>query len=74
MPIYEYKCKDCGQEFETLVLGSEKPVCEKCNSQNLEKKFSSFAVGNTTSSDMSDCSTGACNLTNQCPSGVCGLN
>jgi putative FmdB family regulatory protein len=27
MPIYEYHCKNCDQDFEYLVFGSEKPNC-----------------------------------------------
>jgi putative FmdB family regulatory protein len=27
MPIYEYLCKSCGSEFETLVRASETPAC-----------------------------------------------
>lgn len=29
MPIYEYKCKSCGKEFEVIQKFSDKPV-EKC--------------------------------------------
>ncbi|MCK5487392.1 MAG: zinc ribbon domain-containing protein, partial [Desulfobacterales bacterium] len=25
MPIYEYHCKKCDQDFEYLLFGSEKP-------------------------------------------------
>jgi len=44
MPLFEYECKECGREFEALVLGAEKPVCPSCRSENLEKVFSAFAV------------------------------
>jgi putative FmdB family regulatory protein len=30
MPIYEYHCKKCDQDFEYLVFGSEKPNCPSC--------------------------------------------
>ncbi|NLW30118.1 MAG: zinc ribbon domain-containing protein [Fibrobacter sp.] len=44
MPIYEYKCKECGKEFEELVpIGIDKnPSCPSCSSENTEKKFSIF--------------------------------
>lgn len=45
MPVYEYVCSGCGHEFEELVFGDEKPVCPKCASAELEKKFSVFAAG-----------------------------
>ena len=37
MPIYEYACKACGHEFETLVLGETKPECPSCQSRDLER-------------------------------------
>ena len=42
MPIYEYQCKSCGEEFEFLVLGGDQPVCPKCGAGEPEKKMSSF--------------------------------
>lgn len=41
MPIYEYKCKDCGSHFEKRQSVSDEPlkVCEKCQG-NLEKQWS----------------------------------
>jgi putative FmdB family regulatory protein len=44
MPIYEYVCRECDSEFEELVQGGRQPRCPSCNSGELEKKFSSFAV------------------------------
>lgn len=50
MPIYEYRCDSCGEEFEKLVLAaSEKPLCPQCNSSRVHKLMSAcaFSVGNT---------------------------
>jgi putative FmdB family regulatory protein len=44
MPIYEYACRSCGNEFETLVRSSDTPSCSKCASRDLEKKLSVFAA------------------------------
>jgi putative FmdB family regulatory protein len=44
MPIFEYACRACGHEFETLVRASETPSCSKCASPDLEKKLSVFAA------------------------------
>ncbi len=47
MPIFEYKCVDCGKISEFLEkAGSKKNhKCEHCGSSNLEKQFSVFSAG-----------------------------
>lgn len=52
MPIFEYRCKNCGEKFETLVFSSQtKPVkCEKCGSEQTEKLMSTFASGGVSGS------------------------
>lgn len=45
MPIYEYKCRKCGHEFEALLRPPvTKAACPKCKSQALEQQLSAFAV------------------------------
>ncbi len=44
MPIYEYKCRSCSDEFELLVLGKTVPVCPSCQSQDLEQLLSTFGM------------------------------
>jgi putative FmdB family regulatory protein len=44
VPVYEYRCKQCKNEFETLVRGQELPSCPACSSQELEKLLSLPAV------------------------------
>lgn len=41
MPIYEYKCSECGAHFEKMQKVSDEPltVCEVCGG-NLEKQWS----------------------------------
>ncbi len=48
MPIYEYRCRQCGKAFELLVrTGSgqdeEGPRCPACDSNDLKRLFSLFA-------------------------------
>jgi putative FmdB family regulatory protein len=43
VPLYEYECKKCGHEFEALVIGTRKPACPKCKSEDLQKRVSSVA-------------------------------
>ncbi len=40
MPIYEYICDSCGNEFELLVRGSETPACPECANAELTRKLS----------------------------------
>jgi putative FmdB family regulatory protein len=43
VPIYEYNCENCGDEFECLVFRSDETVnCPKCGNENPKKKMSSF--------------------------------
>jgi len=44
MPIFEYVCRDCHREFETLVTAARQPECPSCHGRDLEKQFSVFAV------------------------------
>jgi putative FmdB family regulatory protein len=47
MPIFEYKCEQCGHVMEVLQKGRDagKLVCAKCGGSSLRKLLSSFAVG-----------------------------
>jgi putative FmdB family regulatory protein len=40
MPIYEYTCRKCDQDFELLVRAEEEPACPSCGGQKLDKRFS----------------------------------
>jgi putative FmdB family regulatory protein len=44
MPIFEYSCHDCGQQFETLVRSGTTPECPSCHSTELDKQLSVFAT------------------------------
>ncbi|MBC8208448.1 MAG: zinc ribbon domain-containing protein [Desulfobulbaceae bacterium] len=43
MPIYEFKCNSCGQNFESLVLiasAVDSITCKHCNSTDIKKIIS----------------------------------
>ncbi len=43
MPIYEYNCEKCGDDFECIVFRTDEPVeCPKCGNKSPTKKMSSF--------------------------------
>lgn len=45
MPIFEFKCHDCGYKFEELVPTSDsRRNCPKCGSENTGKLMSTFAA------------------------------
>ncbi len=70
MPIYEYVCNSCGEEFEQLVFGSDKVIkCRKCGSPDTAKKMSTFAMksgsrfvgtGKKASSGCAGCTSSSC--------------
>lgn len=56
MPIYEYKCKTCGEKFEVLVYSeSDKIICDKCGSEDSERLMSGFASIGGSSGISSSC-------------------
>jgi putative FmdB family regulatory protein len=46
MPIYEYACRACGHRFEHLLLPAARtdPACPECESCDLERLMSGFAL------------------------------
>lgn len=82
MPIFEYKCNDCGEQFDFLhksINNIEDVNCLSCNSENIKKLMSTFSASfsNSGSSDFG-CSDGSCGIpaapSGGCATGMCGLN
>jgi putative FmdB family regulatory protein len=47
MPIYEYRCKDCGTRFEKLVRrpsAVSEIECPSCGQKDLKQELSVFAT------------------------------
>ncbi len=47
MPIYVFKCEDCGQVFEVFVFRSEEEEeikCPNCGSEKVVKELAPFGV------------------------------
>jgi putative FmdB family regulatory protein len=44
MPIYDFRCRRCGAEFERLVMGKTAGLCPQCGGRALERLPSRFAV------------------------------
>ncbi|MCX7794435.1 MAG: zinc ribbon domain-containing protein [Thermodesulfovibrionales bacterium] len=63
MPIFEYKCNVCSEEFEKLVLRKEEEItCPKCGKKDIKKKFSVFGMSGVENrgSGCSSCSSSSC--------------
>lgn len=48
MPIYDFKCRKCGNEFEQVVKGDEAPSCPACGAGDTERSFPLSAGVSTT--------------------------
>jgi len=47
MPLYEYRCRACGERFEILQRmgdGAEGLECPRCGARQAEKQLSTFAA------------------------------
>jgi putative FmdB family regulatory protein len=65
MPLFEFRCKDCGRKTEFLERGSgrSRHVCPHCGGRKLQKLFSTFSAGRSDSgSNGGSCPTGTCPL------------
>ena len=46
MSIYEYRCRQCGNEFEVIQnIDDKQPTCPKCASEDIEKNLSITNTG-----------------------------
>lgn len=60
MPIYEYLCNRCKKEFSLLFLKPtevENAKCRHCNSRDIKKLLSAFAVHQTEESRLANIDT-----------------
>jgi len=69
MPIYEFKCLDCGHVFEFLKLKKEdekhEMKCPKCKSSEIERVLSTVSVitsggGGKAKQTVKSCGSGTC--------------
>lgn len=79
MPIFEYLCKDCGRPFEKIVPRYDSPAdCTHCNSDNVEKQLSVFAVAGpsrdtVTTRGFASVSDSGCGRCGAAQPGSCGM-
>jgi putative FmdB family regulatory protein len=64
MPLFEYECRGCHQQFEYLTRDGQSPSCPSCKGDDLQKLLSAFAVSTGGSVKSFDAPAGGC--------GTCG--
>ena len=72
MPIYEYICLSCKEEFEAIRPISQKDAviaCEKCGSRDVKRKLAVFYAHSGGSASPVTSSSGGCA---SCSGGDCG--
>ena len=49
MPLYEYRCEECGAQFEKLVGASNRDdvECAECGAERTQRQVSTFAARST---------------------------
>ena len=45
MPLFDFRCQQCGHDFEDLITGEEQAECPSCQSAKVERQIAVFAVG-----------------------------
>jgi len=70
MPIYEFRCLQCNECFEILVINRDEPVqmhCPKCKSEEFERvlSVSNHSIGGGSGGRQPQMQT------RSCPSGSC---
>jgi putative FmdB family regulatory protein len=73
MPLFEYRCNDCGRDFEKIVPRHDSQTdCPHCASVDIEKQLSVFAVAGSAESDASDAAQG-CGRCGAAEPGMCQM-
>lgn len=80
MPLFEYRCTDCGSLTEQMVLAGDTdrsaPSCAKCGSGHTSRMLSTFAAHGTHKENGGFdgmCGGGECETPAMCGTGACGM-
>jgi putative FmdB family regulatory protein len=74
MPIFEYICRDCGSAFERIVPRHDSETeCIHCNSENIEKQLSVFAVTGPSAGNEMPAEGGGCGRCGAAQPGMCQM-
>jgi putative FmdB family regulatory protein len=75
MPVYEYKCRDCGEIIEVFqkTFAAREVSCERCHSTNTEKIFSPPAAVRVSTAETSTKGTTCCGRSERCDTPPCSV-
>ena len=74
MPIFEFKCLQCGEVLEILIMNNDDQhelKCKKCNSEEMEKIINTTSYNMGIGSSSEGKSSGPSVETKTCGSGSC---
>ena len=75
MPLFEYRCLECGEQFETVVFDRHRTVtCKKCHSARVQKLVSVFAVAGHSRKEAAALEPGPCTSCCSPQRGNCGFD
>ena len=61
MPIFEYQCRNCQDDFEKIVFNTHTEVkCPRCQSKKVTKKVSAFSFQSGSKAGAAPKSSGGC--------------
>jgi len=63
MPIYTYRCRSCGHDFEELIFSEaaeQALTCPQCRADKLERRLAVFATTSGSRDSLPTCGGGAC--------------
>ncbi|HBF42495.1 MAG TPA: zinc ribbon domain-containing protein [Desulfobacteraceae bacterium] len=71
MPIFEFRCLECGNVFEKIFMNTDDKIdltCPGCKSQTIERMVSktNYAIGVGPGGKQPKISTNSCGPSNQC--------
>ncbi len=71
MPIYEFRCVQCGRVFEKILMGGDDQVnmaCPECSATEVERVVSvaNYAMGSVNANKQPKISTKSCSPGNSC--------
>jgi putative FmdB family regulatory protein len=74
MPIYEYRCEQCGAQFEELTSSADATQvrCRQCSGRRVKRLLSAFAVG--ASEPVRPAEAGPCGGCGAAQRGMCGVD